>query len=183
MDYHKLIKQNRKKPIISFDELNNQSSIVEVDYQKSEIEKLIPHRDPFLFVDEIIAVDLTTDNELIVGTRYIDEKDPVFKGHFPDFPLYPGTLQLEMGGQLGLCLTYFVVNQTTDIAPDAEMIQVRATKVLGSMFVEPLLPGKKVVIVSKRLEYDGYFGTVLSQIITDNKVNTVSIAEVIFLNE
>ncbi len=88
-----------------------------------------------------------------------------------------------MGGQLGLCLTYFVVNQTTEIKPDSEMIQVRATKVLGSMFVEPLLPGHEATIIAKRLEYDGYFGTVLSQIITRGKVNTVSIAEVIFLND
>lgn len=183
MDYYKLLKQNRKKPLISEEELGNRDSFIKLDYDTGKVKKLIPHREPFLLVDKITGVDMTKGEELITGKRLINKNDPVFQGHFPDYPLYPGSLQLEMGGQLGLCLTYFVVNNTTKIEDDAEMVQVRATKVLGALFLEPLLPGKTAVIISKRLEYDGYFGTVMSQIISDGKVNTVSIAEVIFLNE
>lgn len=183
MDYEKLLKQNRKKPITSFEELEGKSSFSKLDCGIKDIKKIIPHREPFLLVDRLTGIDLEENNELIIGTRVIPEDDPVFKGHFPEFPVYPGSLQLEMGGQLGLCLTYFVVNNRTDIAEDAQMIQVRATKVLGALFLQPLLPGKEALLISKRLEYDGYFGTVLSQVIFEGKVCTVSISEVIFLND
>ena len=181
MDYARLLKRNRKKAMI--DPSDFPEGYHAISAQRESIQKIIPHRDPFLFVDNITAVSLNEGEETIVGSRYLDPKDPVFKGHFPDYPVYPGSLQLEMAGQLGLCLTYFVVNKRFDIADEATPTQVRATKVLGALFLEPLLPGNEVIIIARRLEYDGYFGTVLSQVICEGKITCVSIAEVIFLNE
>jgi len=90
---------------------------------------------------------------------------------------------MEMSGQLGLTLSYFFLNKTNAIADDATPAPVRATKVLGALFLEPLEPGKTVQIIAKKLEYDGYFGTVLSQVLVDGKVSCVSISEVIFLDD
>jgi len=63
----------------------------------SEIEKLIPHREPFLFVDEIIEAS----NEKISAKHVFTEKEFFFKGHFPDYPVVPGVVLVETMAQSG----------------------------------------------------------------------------------
>ena len=55
------------------------------------IQALIPHRPPFLWLD---AAEV--DGEKIRATKSLDPSLPVFGGHYPDHPLLPGVLQLEM---------------------------------------------------------------------------------------
>src|SRR5215475_4867604 len=66
------------------------------------IKQLLLHREPFLLLDRVTAVDLHVLSA--AGTRWIDPADPVFRGHFPEVPVYPGVLLVEIIGQLGLCL-------------------------------------------------------------------------------
>ncbi|MBN1271379.1 MAG: beta-hydroxyacyl-ACP dehydratase [Candidatus Aminicenantes bacterium] len=176
-----LLRTFRKKPLIPLDHIEAKSSFHKLDCGREDIKKIIPHREPFLLIDKLLGLDLTPGEEVILGVRFIPAEDPVFKGHFPEAPLYPGSLQLEMSGQLGLCLTYFVVNKRKTIAENAEPLAVRATKVLGALFLEPVLPDSEVLLLSKRLDYDGYFGRVISQVLREGKVCSVSIAEVLFL--
>lgn len=183
MDYFALLRRFRRKPLASFLKLKKNSTFTSLAYGKDKIELIIPHRDPFLLVDKLLGLDLKEGEETIFGSRYISEQDPVFSGHFPDFPLYPGTLQMEMAGQLGLCLTYFVINQKNFIPQDAQPINIRATKVLGALFLEPVRPGVEVILISQKLEYDGYFGIVISQVLDGEKVCCVSISEVVFLDQ
>ncbi|MDR0448401.1 MAG: 3-hydroxyacyl-ACP dehydratase FabZ [Treponema sp.] len=63
----------------------------------NEIESLLPHREPFLFVDEIVEAD----NEKIVAKRVFTEKDFFFKGHFPEYPVVPGVILIETMAQSG----------------------------------------------------------------------------------
>ncbi len=183
MEIHKIINKNRKKPMFSLDELKGKPGFSELNYNQEEIKKLIPHRDPFLLVDSILGVDLTPGEEFIIGKRKISKDDPIFEGHFPEFPVYPGVLQIEMGGQLGLCLSYFLKNKTTAISENAKPIDIRFTKVLGTHFLAPVLPDKEVTLFTKILEFDAYLGTAISQIISDGNVCSVSVSEVLFLDE
>jgi 3-hydroxyacyl-[acyl-carrier-protein] dehydratase len=62
-----------------------------------KIEDLIPHRAPFLFVDEIISA--TT--ETIIGLKTFTEKDVWLQGSFPELNLVPGTILIEAMAQCG----------------------------------------------------------------------------------
>ena len=63
----------------------------------SEIEKLLPHRAPFLFVDEIVEAT----NEKIVARHVFTENEYFFKGHFPEYPVVPGVILVETMAQSG----------------------------------------------------------------------------------
>jgi len=65
-----------------------------------EIQKRIPHRDPFLWLDEVTEI---TDTR-IVARRFLSPDLPLFAGHYPDFPVFPGVLQCEACFQAGAIL-------------------------------------------------------------------------------
>jgi 3-hydroxyacyl-[acyl-carrier-protein] dehydratase len=63
----------------------------------TEIESLLPHREPFLFVDEIVRAD----SEKIIARHVFTEKEFFFKGHFPGYPVVPGVILVETMAQSG----------------------------------------------------------------------------------
>jgi 3-hydroxyacyl-[acyl-carrier-protein] dehydratase len=62
-----------------------------------ETEELLPHRAPFLFVDEIISAD----KEKIVASHVFTDKEFFFAGHFPEYPVVPGVILVETMAQSG----------------------------------------------------------------------------------
>ncbi|NLZ46506.1 MAG: 3-hydroxyacyl-ACP dehydratase FabZ [Clostridiales bacterium] len=65
---------------------------------QEQIKEIIPHRDPFLLIDEINEMEA---GKHVIATKYITKKDFWFKGHFPDYPVTPGVLMIEMLAQAG----------------------------------------------------------------------------------
>ncbi len=64
----------------------------------NQIQKILPHRPPFLLVDRIIELD---PGKRVVGLKNVSMNEPFFVGHFPDFPVMPGVLIVEAMAQTG----------------------------------------------------------------------------------
>ena len=75
---------------------------------KQEIERNIPHRDPFLLVDEVRILE---ERKACIGIKKVTGKEYFFKGHFPQKPIMPGVLVVESIAQaFGAAAMSFVSN-------------------------------------------------------------------------
>ncbi|MEA3422843.1 MAG: 3-hydroxyacyl-ACP dehydratase FabZ [Bacillota bacterium] len=63
-----------------------------------EIQKIIPHRYPFLLVDKIIEMEV---GKKAIGIKNVTINEPFFQGHFPGNPIMPGVLMVEALAQVG----------------------------------------------------------------------------------
>ncbi len=132
---------------------------------REQIEALIPHRPPFLWIDEVVEM---TD-ESIHARKFLDPAIDVFQGHYPDFPVMPGVLQCEACMQASAILIATIQPVEGDAVPvatrmnnvqfrkmvhpgDTIDIEVKITERLSNAF---FLAGKVTVNgkVSTRLEF------------------------------
>jgi len=131
-------------------------STVSLSIGREEIERLLPHRAPFLLIDEITALDL--DQAAVRARRVINPDDPILTGHFPGDPVYPGVLQIEMAGQLGAWLA-----RRLREGRDGE-VSIRAIKVHHAVFAAPVLPGDELILHARILADDGSAAVVGGQV-------------------
>jgi 3-hydroxyacyl-[acyl-carrier-protein] dehydratase len=76
----------------------------DVPFGREQIEQILPHRDPFLLIDEVIELE---PGKRVVATRAVRAEDPWFPGHFPGRPVMPGVLIVEAMAQTGAIAVLF----------------------------------------------------------------------------
>lgn len=65
---------------------------------QEQIKEIIPHRAPFLLIDEVLELE---PGVRVVATKHLKEDEDWFRGHFPEHPVQPGVLMIEMLAQAG----------------------------------------------------------------------------------
>lgn len=170
-----LLRSYRKKPVVPPDERPHNLTAQAASLPA----RLLPHRGSMLLVDRVEGVDL--ERRTVWGTRTIGPGHLGLDGHFPGYPVLPGTIQIEMLGQLALCLYRFVEHGTLELPAELPPPDLRATKILGAHFLAEVRPGDEVTMVARLLELDDFLGTSLCQAIVGERVCCVMVGEVCFL--
>jgi 3-hydroxymyristoyl/3-hydroxydecanoyl-(acyl carrier protein) dehydratase len=142
---------------------------------------MLPHRDPMLLVDRVCAVDL--HGETLWAERRLDPADPVFAGHFPGQPVYPGALLLEAIGQAALCLHHLLEHGRATVRPDDRPRPVRLMRVHEATFLRECLPGDRLELVARRLASDGLCMTTAAQAIRAGAVAAAAVLEVFLVED
>ena len=101
-------------------------------YDVVGIQKLIPHRYPFLMIDRVVNV---VDGQSIVGIKNVSINEPHFTGHFPNHPVMPGVLIVEAMAQTSAVL----VMHTLGSVAHGKVVYFMSVE--GSKFRKPVLPG------------------------------------------
>jgi beta-hydroxyacyl-ACP dehydratase FabZ len=103
----------------------------------NEIQRIIPHRYPFLLVDSILELDPARK---IVGIKNVSINEPFFQGHFPGTPVMPGVLIVEAMAQVAAVMVL------KEIA-DRENKLVYFSGIDRARFRQPVVPGDQIRIV------------------------------------
>ncbi|MBM4170744.1 MAG: bifunctional UDP-3-O-[3-hydroxymyristoyl] N-acetylglucosamine deacetylase/3-hydroxyacyl-ACP dehydratase [Ignavibacteria bacterium] len=118
-----------------------------VVFDANAIQRILPHRYPFLLVDKIIDLEL---DKRVVGVKNITINEPFFPGHFPGQPIMPGVLIVEAMAQVGGIL---VLNSFIDPANHL----VYFMSINNAKFRKPVVPGDELIleaeIITKKSKY------------------------------
>jgi 3-hydroxyacyl-[acyl-carrier-protein] dehydratase len=112
-----------------------------------EIQKILPHRYPFLMVDAILEMERL---KYIVGIKNVTINEAHFQGHFPGQPVMPGVLIIESMAQTGGFLLLREV-------PDRENKLLYFVAVDGARFRRPVVPGDQLRVEMKVISWRGDF--------------------------
>jgi len=105
------------------------------------IERLLPHRYPFLLVDRVIALE---PKQRIVALKNVTANEPFFTGHFPGNPVMPGVLVVEAMAQAGGLLT--MLSAGAGNAESTERSSFYLVKVDKARFSKMVVPGDQLIL-------------------------------------
>ncbi len=118
----------------------------------SPIEDMLPHRYPFLLVDRILEV---SPPDSLIAVKNVTKNEPVFQGHFPGHPIYPGVYIIEGMAQASVLLSVLVLQKKTDFL----LVQID-----NARFKKQVVPGDtlqyEIRFVKKKSSFFWFSGTV-----------------------
>lgn len=123
------------------------------------IMKILPHRDPFLFVDKITFLET---GKRATGIKYVNINEYFFRGHFPGRPVMPGVLIIEAMAQVGGVMM---------LSPEANRGKIAYfMSIDNAKFRKPVMPGDQLVLEVEAGKIKSRTGMVHGRALVDGKV-------------
>ncbi len=143
---------------------SNSISINNISLNKQELDindimKILPHRQPFLFVDKIISLE---NGKRAVGLKNVTINDYFFEGHFPGKPVMPGVLVIEAMAQVGGVMMLASEENRGKIA--------FFMAIDNAKFRKPVLPGDQVILEIEAVRVKSRTGQVKGKAFVDSKL-------------
>lgn len=127
-----------------------------------EIQKILPHRFPFLLVDRVTEL---IKNESLTGYKNVSIGEQIFQGHFPGHPIYPGVMILEGMAQAGGILAFRSMDLTDE---DAAKKVVYFMSIDNAKFRQPVRPGDRLEYRMNVLKHKGAIWLLEGKAYVDN---------------
>tara|TARA_B100001063_G_C16639016_1_gene489821 strand:+ start:154 stop:606 length:453 start_codon:yes stop_codon:yes gene_type:complete len=127
---------------------------------QNQIKEYIPHREPFLFIDELIDIKKL---EKATGVKTFTKDDDFFRGHFPEQPVVPGVILVEMMAQTAAALIAYSIKEET-FDKIVYLMNIDNTK-----FRKPVFPNEKIFARVNALRSKGRVWKFEGELLDDNK--------------
>jgi 3-hydroxyacyl-[acyl-carrier-protein] dehydratase len=137
--------------------------------ERSEIETLIPHRHPFLWIDRVEELE---PGVRCVAVEFVDPANPIFAGHFPAKPILPGVLLIEAVAQTAGVMLGSAAPQDADRNPADK--NGRGVALLAAVnrfkFFKPVRPGQELRVETKKLTEVGQMAIIGGTVWADGEM-------------
>ena len=104
-----------------------------------EIQKILPHRYPFLLIDRVVSIEPAKS---VIAYKKVTIGEPVFQGHFPDHPIYPGVMIIEGMAQAGGVLAFKSMSDEQQDGIANKVVYFMSID--GAKFRHPVRPGDRL---------------------------------------
>jgi beta-hydroxyacyl-ACP dehydratase FabZ len=128
-------------------------------YSVEDIKNVIPHRYPFLLIDRVTELK---ESEYIKGYKNITINEPIFQGHFPEKPIFPGVLIIEAMAQLGAFLLVRRFPEGKRMAYFAGIDKAR--------FKRPVVPGDRLDLEVTVVKDRGHFAVMEGKALVEGDI-------------
>jgi len=136
-----------------------------VTFNVVEIQKILPHRYPFLLLDRVTGIE---KGKFIEGYKNVSISEPVFQGHFPDHPIYPGVMIIEGMAQAGGVLAF--QSYSEDEQKDIENKVVYFMSIDKAKFRLPVTPGDRLIYRLSVIKHRGNIWQLDAKAFVDEKL-------------
>ncbi len=130
-----------------------------------DIQKILPHRFPFLLVDRVVEIK---NAEYIEAYKNVTIGEQIFQGHFPDHPIYPGVMIIEGMAQAGGVLAFESMNKAEQ--DDTKDKVVYFMSIDKAKFRSPVKPGDKLVYKLNVVKHKGSIWVLDAKAYVDEKL-------------